>query len=88
MVPETEKNIPNQIEFLGHYRYRFNRNFAVRILAERGVYEETPTIFSGINLFGTGLAPEISLSSNIKVPAEFKFLFGDLKNGSNLVVFK
>jgi len=47
-----------------------------------------PTTFFGINLFGTGPAPEISLSSNIKVPAEFKFLFGDLKDGSNLVVFK
>ncbi len=88
LVPETEKNIPNQIEFLGHFRYRFNRTFALRFLGEGRFYEETPATFSGINLFGLGLAPEISLSSNIKVPAEFKFLFGDLKDGSNLVGVK
>ncbi|MFQ5825323.1 MAG: hypothetical protein ACE5JB_14880 [bacterium] len=88
LVPEEKKTNPNQLEFMGHYRIRLSRRFYASILVEGRFYQETPAAFSGINLLGGGIAPEIYLSSNFKLPLIFKYLTGSFKNGPNISGFE
>ncbi|MDZ7345151.1 MAG: hypothetical protein ONA90_11635 [candidate division KSB1 bacterium] len=83
LVTESVKTSPNQIEVLGHYRRRFSRQVSVRFLAEGRFYQETPA-FEGVNLFGGGLAPIISLSPSFQLLAQFKYFTGSFKSGDSL----
>lgn len=83
LVAEQEKTNPDQIEVMGHYRRRFSRRVSARILAEGRFYRDTPT-FAGVNLFGAGIAPIVSLSANFQLLAQFKYLTGSFEEGSSL----
>jgi hypothetical protein len=84
LVKETENSNPTQIEVMSHYRLRLNPNIYLRILAEGRFYEKTAADFSGVNLFGGGLAPEFTVSRSVTIPLVFKFLTGSFKDGPGL----
>jgi len=83
LVTEGEKTTPDQIELLGHYQARFTRRFSMRFLAEGRVYQDTP-VFDGVKLFGGGLAPIFSASSNFQLLGQFKYLTGSFDRGDKL----
>ena len=80
LVPEEERTEPNQFEFLTGFNIRFSENFSARLLVEGIFHEETPAVFSGIKLYGGGIAPEVSLSPTLKIPARVKYQYGKMKN--------
>lgn len=84
LVKETENSNPKQFEVMSHYRLRLNPNIYLRILAEGRFYEKTALDFSGVNLFGGGLAPEFTISRSVTVPVVFKFFTGSFKDGPSL----
>ncbi len=88
LVKETENSNPKQFEVMTHYRLRMNPRIYLRILAEGRFYEKTAAPFSGVDLFGGGLAPEFAVSRGVTVPVAFKFFAGSFKDGPNLTGFE
>lgn len=93
---EPEKTFPNQLEIMAHFRIRFGRSFYTRLLVEGRLYQEAPAFVNiqdtpnsaGINLLGFGIAPEISPSSNFRIPMTFKYFTGSFKDGPKLSGFE
>jgi len=88
LVEESEKIFPDQLEFLGHFRVRMNRAIAVSILFEGRFYEQTSVPYSGIDLLGAGLSPEIRFSRTFAIPLVVKYLKGRYRDGSDLSGFE
>lgn len=88
LLTEDQKTYPSHFEFKGHYRVRMKRSFYVKFVLDGRFYQETSTDFSGINLFGVGLAPEFSLSRNLILPVTLKYFTGGDKNGENISGFQ
>ncbi len=87
-VSEDEKVEPDQVELAGSYVMRVNDRFSVSILAEGRFSQETPASFSGIKLGGVGLAPVLTLSDNVSLPARLKYYTGSMKGGGTLTGFE
>jgi hypothetical protein len=88
LLPESAKSAPDQIEMIGLYSRRFNPRVVVGFLAE-GRHFTTPAaadLYSsaGISIAGLGLTPEFVLSPIFRLPARFKYLFGQTKSGKKL----
>jgi hypothetical protein len=88
LVPEAEKLSPNQFDVLGHYRIQFSDRISARFLVEGRFFEKTAAPFSGTTLFGAGVAPEVSLSPTVSIPARFKFYSGTMRDGGRLSGFE
>lgn len=88
LVSEDEKVEPDQVELAGSYAMRVNDRFSVSILAEGRFYQETSAAFSGITLGGVGLAPVLTLSDNVSLPARLKYYTGSMKGGGTLTGFE
>ena len=76
--PETTRTFPGLFRLSGHYRIRPIPAFRVTLLAEAMRYEAT---FQSeeLDVYGVGLAPEISLAPALTVPLQFKYSFGDIE---------
>ncbi len=76
--PETTRTFPGLFRLSGHYRIRPNPAFRVTLLAEATRYEAT---FQSeqLDVYGLGLAPELSLAPALTVPLQFKYSFGDIE---------
>jgi hypothetical protein len=84
LVPEKKKTTPDHLEVLGLFRRRFSEKFYNGFLVEGRFYERTAA-YAALNIFGAGLAPEILLSSNLKIPLRFKYLLGKQKGGPDIL---
>lgn len=78
---EELKSIPDQFEFRGHLRLRYNRKIYIRLLVESRIFEKLPldkkTSFTDyIRLFGFGVAPQVVLSRKVSIPLRLKFFRG------------
>ena len=80
---ETKKTTPNQIEVIGYYKFRINRQFYLSILGEGRKYFETEN-FPGLGIFGFGVSPEYSPSRNLKIPFRIKYFVGDFTGGTSI----
>jgi hypothetical protein len=85
LVPEEENVIPDMFDISARFRLRVNNSLAVAFRADGRFYQQTAKTVSGVNLFGVGLAPEITVSPNIMIPIRAKVQFGRLENGDSLV---
>ncbi|MCG8606648.1 hypothetical protein MJD09_16895 [bacterium] len=88
LEPEVKKTFPDQLELLANYRLRLSRKVYLKILGEGRFYDETASAFSGVSLFGGGVASEIALSRSLNLPLGVKYLFGNFKGGQNLTGFE
>lgn len=79
LLEEAEKTSPNQIEFLAHYTFRFNKIFSLGFMTNIRSFEKT-SVFPGIDLVGFGIAPKLSFSQTISIPFQLKYNYGMYKN--------
>lgn len=80
---EAEKTTPDQSELLGYYRLRVGPQFYLSLIAEVRSYFPAPK-FDGLNIFGLGIAPELSLARNVSLPIRFKYLWGNFAGGPTI----
>ncbi len=80
---EAEKTTPDQLEVLGYYRLRVGPQFYLSLIAEARSYFPARR-FDGLDIFGLGIAPELSLARNVNLPIRFKYLLGDFAGGPTI----
>lgn len=78
---EGLKSIPDQFEFRGHLRLRYNQKIYIRFLVESRIFEKLPldkksSFTDYIRLFGFGVAPQVVLSRKVSIPLRLKFFRG------------
>ncbi len=84
MVPEADRIEPDQLGLLSQYTVLFTEHVSVGFVGEVKFYQESPTVISGITLFGLGVSPVISLSSSVALPFRIKYQFGNFNSGGTL----
>ncbi|MEW6511666.1 MAG: hypothetical protein AB1428_11995 [Bacteroidota bacterium] len=84
LVDEQERIEPGRLDVLMQYRQVFGTRFSLAYLLDGHVYEMTPAAYAGAKIAGAGLAPTLTLSSGLFVPARVKFQFGKLKGGETI----
>ena len=83
MLEETERTAPNQLEFIGQFNLQMSSKLSLGLLAEIRYFEKTP-IFPGINIFGFGIEPRLSISQSITIPVQVKYSYGKYKTGEEI----
>ncbi len=81
---EVEQSTPVQLEWEGHYRWRYRQHFHLTFLGEAKSYLPKGD-FPGVDIFGLGVQPEIELSALMKMLPRLKFLFGDFPGGTTIM---
>jgi len=85
LVPEEEKVFPDLLDISARFCLRVSNSLVVAFRADGRFYQQTASTLSGVNLFGVGLAPEITVSPSIMIPIRAKVQFGRLENGESLI---
>jgi hypothetical protein len=74
---------PDQFGLFGLYRLRIHPKFYLGFIAEGRYFQETD-LYPALFLIGGGIAPEMTLSTTVKIISRFKFLGGQFENAGNL----
>ena len=88
MVSEEEKVIPDVLDVSARFRLHANASVSLALLAEGRFFQQTASVFSGVNIVGVGVAPELQVSEHVSLPAKAKFQFGKLQSGDSITGFE
>ena len=88
MVSEEEKVIPNVLDVSARFHLRVNNSVSLALLAEGRFYQKTASVFSGVNIVGVGVGPELQVSDHVSLPAKAKVQFGKLQSGDSIIGFE
>lgn len=78
-IISTEKINPNSFMSFINFRHYISRHLSLYYSTEGRFYQKTTAPFSGYKVYGIGISPNISLSSNIILPVTFKYYKGNSK---------
>ena len=81
--PYEQKTIPDQMDILGQYRFRWGQGHYTSLIGEMRFYNET-SVWDRTNIFSLGVAPEFTLSPRVRMPVRLKYSIGNIDNGSKL----
>ena len=73
---ENEKLNPNQLYINFSFNQKINPEFEMSYGLFGSFYEKTAAFYSGYNLFGLILIPQVKISENVKIPIYFKYASG------------
>jgi len=76
--PESVRAFPGLLKLSSHYRVRLSPALRATVHVE-GTRYEADFAFEQLDVFGIGIAPEISLSPAVTIPFQVKYAFGDLE---------
>ena len=76
--PEAIKAFPGLLKLSADYRVRLNPTLRATVHVE-GTRYEADFAFEQLDVFGIGIAPDISLSPAVTIPLQVKYVFGDLE---------
>jgi hypothetical protein len=84
LTSEDEKTEPNQFDVQGSYSIRTSDQIIVTLMLEGRAYEETVAPISGVNMFGFGLAPQLSISSRVNLRLSLMYRFGTMRDSRSI----
>ena len=84
LVDEKDRLEPGRLDVAAQYRQTFSQRFSLSYILEGRVFETTPALYAGAKVVGAGLAPTLTFSSGVFVPARVKVQFGKLKGGETI----
>ena len=76
--PESTRAFPGLFNLSGHYRVRLSPILRATVHVE-GTRYEADFAFEQMDVFGIGIAPELSLAPAVTIPFQIKYAFGDLE---------
>lgn len=82
-LPDEQKTIPDQLDILGQYRFRWGQGHYTSLIGEMRFYNKT-SIWGKTNILTLGVAPEFTLSPRVRMPVRLKYSIGNIDNGSKL----
>ena len=72
-----EKIIPNNFMTSINFKNYVSEFLTLQYIAEARFYQKTAAPYSGFNVYGFGIVPNINLSSSLSVPLTMKFYLGN-----------
>ena len=81
---ENEKLNPNQFYINFSYNQKLSPEFDLSYGLFGSFYEKTAAFYSGYNLYGLILIPQVKVSTNVKIPFYFKYGFGSASDKPNI----
>ena len=72
-----DKIIPNNFMTFINFKHYMSELFTLQYIAEARFYQKTVAPYSGFNVYGFGIVPNINLSSSLSVPLTMKFYLGN-----------
>ena len=87
-VLDNEKITPNQLYIGASFNQRFNAQFSLGYGIFASFYEKTTVYYSGYNLYGASLSPQINFSPAVSVPIYLKYAFGSAKDKTDLTNYE
>ena len=72
-----DKIIPNNFMTFINFKHYMSEFFTLQYIAEARFYQKTVAPYSGFNVYGFGIVPNINLSSSLSVPLTMKFYLGN-----------
>ena len=76
--PESARAFPGLLKLAGHFRMRLSSALRATFHVEATRYE-ADFAFEQTDVYGIGIAPEITLSPAVTLPLQFKYAFGNLE---------
>ncbi len=80
----SEKISPNNLAALIGFAHRITGNLLLNYLIEGRFYEKTAAPFSGYDIYGLGIAPDLKLTTNFSLPFTAKYYFGNSAGSSSI----
>ena len=81
---ENEKLNPNQFYINFSFNQKLSPEFDLSYGLFGSFYEKTAAFYSGYNLYGFILIPQVKVSTNAKIPFYFKYGFGSAADKPNI----
>ena len=87
-VLDNEKITPNQLYIGASFSQRISPQFSISYGIFTSIFEKTTVYFSGYNLYGVSLSPQINLSSAVSIPIFLRYAFGSAKDKTDLTNYE
>jgi len=73
---ESEKTIPNNVEFGGHYRFQVLSDVKLVVLGNGGIYQKS-AVNDGVSVYSAGFGADYQLNIKVTIFSNIKYLLGD-----------
>jgi hypothetical protein len=83
-VVYSEKISPNNLIAFVNFKHQISNGISLNYLIEGRFYEKTVAPYSGHNIYGAGIAPNLNLSSNFSLPLTAKYYIGNSPGSSSI----